>query len=280
MHFPFSSARQDNVALNGNAGLVYAKDDKLKIAAVFSTGFRAPNFDDLTKVFDSRAGAVVVPNANLKPEYTYNAEVNFVKYFPVNSDPFRASIGGSLFYSWFKNAIVVDLFRLNDKDSIIYEGVKSVVLASQNKATAYLWGWNVYGNLKFTKHLQLNSNITYTYGRYSSNNMEVPLDHIPPVYGKVAFRYDNKKLGVELYSLFNGWKRIKNYNPNGEDNQQYATPEGMPSWNTINAKVNYNIFKKIVFQFGVENISDVRYRTFSSGFSAPGRNFIVALKTI
>ncbi len=115
-YFPFSSARQNNVAFNGNAGLVYSKDDKIKIAAVLSTGFRAPNFDDLTKVFDSRAGAVIVPNPKLKPEYTYNTEISFVKYFTVNAVPFGASIGGSLFYTWFKNAIVVDLFEFNDKD--------------------------------------------------------------------------------------------------------------------------------------------------------------------
>jgi outer membrane receptor protein involved in Fe transport len=31
-------------------------------------------------------------------------------------------------------------------------------------------------------------------------------------------------------------------------------------------------------QLGVENIFDARYRTFSSGFSAPGRSLIVSLK--
>jgi hemoglobin/transferrin/lactoferrin receptor protein len=279
LHFPFTSAKQTHVALNGNLGLVYSPHDRLKVAGVFSTGFRAPNFDDLAKVFDTRPGAVIVPNPYLKPEYTYNGELNLVKYFEVNRDAYGSSIGGSLFYTWFRNAIVVDRFTFNNSDSIIYGNVKSGVLASQNKAKANLWGWNVYGNLKFNRYLQMNGTVSYTYGRYFNNNAEVPLDHIPPVYGRLSLRYSDEKCTVELYSLFNGWKRIEDYNPNGEDNQQYATAEGMPGWNTINATASYNVTKKAVIQLNVENIFDVRYRTFSSGVSAPGRNFVLAMKT-
>lgn len=278
MHFPFTTAEQKQLALSGNAGLVYA-DNKFKVSTVFSTGFRAPNFDDLAKVFDSRAGAVVVPNPNLKPEYTYNTELNVVRYFPLNNNPFAASIGGSVFYTWFRNAIIVDRYNFNEQDSIIYNGVMSAVLANQNKAKASLRGWNVFGNIKFSGMLQLNGTFTYTYGRYSSNNVTVPLDHIPPVFGKVALRYESHKINAELNTLFNGWKRIGNYNPNGEDNAQYATPEGMPGWQTFNVRFNYKISKNFTGQLGVENIFDTRYRTFASGVSAPGRNFIVALRT-
>ena len=41
-----------------------------------STAFRAPNLDDIGKVFDSEPGSVVVPNQNLKPEYAYGGELS------------------------------------------------------------------------------------------------------------------------------------------------------------------------------------------------------------
>lgn len=278
LHFPFTTAAQKNTSLNGNVGLVYSSNDDFKIAGVFSTGFRAPNFDDLAKVFDTRAGAVVVPNRDLKPEYTYNAELNVVKYFPAAGRASGASLGASIFHTWFRNAIVVDRFRLNNNDSILYNGVRSAVLASQNKAEASLWGWNAFGNLYLTNSLQLTGTVTYTKGTYSNNNTKTPLDHIPPVYGKIGLRYTNALINGELYSLFNGWKHIEDYSPSGEDNQQYATPDGMPSWTTINARIKYNITNKFTAQVGLENIFDVRYRTFSSGFSAPGRNLILSLR--
>jgi hemoglobin/transferrin/lactoferrin receptor protein len=33
-----------------------------------------------------------------------------------------------------------------------------------------------------------------------------------------------------------------------------------------------------MLQAGIENITDKNYRYFASGFSAPGRNFIVAVR--
>ncbi len=277
-HFPFNSAKQNPLALSGNVGLVYSPNDQFKISSVFSTGFRAPNFDDLTKVFDSRAGAVVVPNPGLNPEYTYNLELNVIKYFNIGSNPSGASIGGSVFYTWFRNAIISDRFTFNGKDSIIYSGVKSVVLASQNKAKAHLWGANVFCSLNITGALQVNATATYTHGRFQNNNTEVPLDHIAPLFGRVGLRYNAKKISAEVYSSINGWKRIKDYNPNGEDNQLYATPDGMPSWYTLNARFNCAI-GKLGLQLAIENISDKHYRTFASGISAPGRNFILGVKT-
>lgn len=70
--FPFDDVKQSPNALSGNAGIVFTPSPKTKINALFSTGFRTPNVDDLAKVFESTAGSLIVPNPSLKPEYTYN----------------------------------------------------------------------------------------------------------------------------------------------------------------------------------------------------------------
>ena len=66
--------------------------------------------------------------------------------------------------------------------------------------------------------------------------------------------------------------------PYGEDNEDKATEEGFPAWNILNAKANYKINDGFAVSFSVENIFDRMYRSFASGVSAPGRNFIFSIR--
>jgi len=269
MHFPFTDANQNNTALTGNLGLAYNGADGFRVAFGASSGFRAPNVDDLTKVFDTKTGYVVVPNKDLKPEYTYNTELN------VSKTTSNYSIGASLFYTWFKNALVVDKFKWNNASAIVYQGVMSDVYASQNKAKAVVYGFNVNGSANLTPNTVLTATYTYTKGTYQNGLVEMPLDHIPPTYGRVGLKHDVKKFSAELFTVFNGWKRIKDYNLNGEDNEIYATKDGMPSWQIWNINTNYQLTKQLNLSFQIENITDLNYRYFASGISALGRNYLV-----
>jgi hemoglobin/transferrin/lactoferrin receptor protein len=274
MCFPFTDANQNNTALTGNLGMAYNGADGLRITFGVSSGFRAPNVDDLTKVFDTRTGYVVVPNEDLKPEYTYNAELN------VSKTTSNYSIGASLFYTWFRNALVVDKFKWNNESSILYQGIMSDVYATQNKAKAVVYGFNVNGSANFSPNTTLAATYTYTKGNYADRKLDglntaLPIDHIPPTYGRVGLKHDIKKFTAELFTLFNGWKRIEDYNLNGEDNEIYATKDGMPAWQIWNINTNYQLTKKLNFSFQIENIADLNYRYFASGISALGRNYIV-----
>ncbi len=269
MRFPFTDANQNNTALTGNLGMAYNGADGLRVSFGVSSGFRAPNVDDLTKVFDTRTGYVVVPNKDLKPEYTYNAELN------VSKTTSTYSIGFSLFHTWFRNALVVDKFKWNNASTILYQSIMSDVYATQNKAKAVVYGFNVNGSANLSPNTTLAATYTYTKGTYQNGLVEMPLDHIPPTYGRVGLKHDIKKFTAELFTLFNGWKRIEDYNLNGEDNEIYATKDGMPAWQIWNINTNYQLTKKLNFSFQIENIADLNYRYFASGISALGRNYIV-----
>lgn len=106
----------------------------------------------------------------------------------------------------------------------------------------------------------------------------MPLDHIPPSYGRLGLKHGNEKWNAEVFSVFNGWKQIADYNLNGEDNEIYATKDGMPSWMTLNFASYYNPRKNISLGFQIENITDLNYRYFASGISAVGRNYIISCK--
>jgi hemoglobin/transferrin/lactoferrin receptor protein len=274
MHFPFTSANQNNTAMTGNLGMAYNGADGLRIAFGFSSGFRAPNVDDLTKVFDTRTGYVVVPNKDLKSEYTYNTELN------VSKTAEKYTIGASIFFTRFKNALVVDKFKWNNASAILYQGILSDVYAMQNKAIANVYGFNINGSANLTPNTIVAATYSYTKGRYINKdvngvNAEKPLDHIPPTCGRVGLKHDVKKFSAELFTLFNGWKRMKDYNLNGEDNEIYATKDGMPAWQIWNINTNYQASNKLNVSFQIENIADLNYRYFASGISALGRNCVV-----
>ncbi|MGI9137730.1 MAG: TonB-dependent receptor plug domain-containing protein [Sediminibacterium sp.] len=268
MHFPFTKAIQNNAAFTGNLGVAYNGDNGYRVTAGMSSGFRSPNVDDLTKVFDTKTGYVVVPNKDLKPEYTYNAEINLSHTGSI------ASWGASVFYTWFNNAIVVGKYNLNGQESIMYQNVLSAIYAPQNQASAKLYGFNINGKINFIFNTLLQGTYTYTKGTYNNGTISMPLDHIPPAYGRIGLKKGDDKFNMEGYILFNGWKHMSDYNLNGEDNELYATPDGMPSWMTLNFSSYYTPTKKLSLGFQIENIADKNYRYFASGISAVERNFI------
>lgn len=147
----------------------------------------------------------------------------------------------------------------------------------------------VKSTLTYTKRYFITDNTKYSsiyekqangsYNLVSKKIGRKPLDHIPPTLGKTSITYQYKKINAEFYLLYNGWKKLDEYNADGEDNAQYATADGMPSWLTTNIKTTITVKKVFQVQLGVENIFDRNYRYFASGFSAPGRSFIFALRS-
>lgn len=273
--FPFEDAKQTPNALSGNAGIVFAPSPKTKINALISTGFRAPNVDDLAKVFESTAGSLIVPNPNLKPEYTYNYEIGLSQLFGQ-----VARLEASVYYTQLRDAIVTDAFTLNGQSQVTYNGTLSKITANQNKRSASVQGFNVNVFVKLSKALQLTSTINRVVGKIKNETGSgtTPLDHIPPTYGRTSLLYQGKKIQAEVFSLYNGWKYISDYNLGGEDNQQYATPDGMPAWMTLNLRTSFDVNKHLSLQAACENILDQNYRYFASGISAPGRNFVVTVR--
>ena len=88
--------------------------------------------------------------------------------------------------------------------------------------------------------LTFSSSLNQTKG-IINDDKNTPLDHIPPLFGRTSLKFQKEALQIEVFSLYNGWKKLKDYSPSGEDNLIYATPEGMPSWTTFNARTAYQI---------------------------------------
>ena len=272
--FPYDKIEQRQNAITGNLGFTVIPGDGWKIALNGASGFRAPNVDDLAKVFESTAGGyVVVPNPDLKPENIYTGELTLSKIFEN-----RISIEGNAYYSLLKNVGVLDDFTLNGEDSIDYDGTLTKVVALQNKNEGYIYGYNININADITNWFTMYARTTFTYGRVKTDSTDYPLDHVPPVFGSYGVKLNFNRFKGEFYVMYNGWKQMYDYNLAGEDNVQYATSMGMPAWYTLNLRASYQVHKYAQIQVGLENLLDSRYRLFASGISGPGRNFVATLR--
>lgn len=271
--FPFDKIDQAGPTFSGNLGAVWSGQEDWRVAINASSGFRVPNVDDMTKVFDSQKGSVVVPNPDLKPEKTLNLDLN-VTYNIADNVRWE----NILWVTALRDAIVTDVFQFNGQDSVEYDGVLSRVLASQNKREASLFGFSSNLEADVLEKLSLYGSIAYTKGRIHEASVDAPLDHIPPIYGKIGARWHISRASVDGFILFNGAKKLKDYNLEGEDNLQYAPVNGTPAWFTANLRGSYAINKMLTLQAGIDNVFDTQYRLFASGINAPGRNFWVTAR--
>jgi hemoglobin/transferrin/lactoferrin receptor protein len=278
--FPFNDINQNYQAVNGNIGLIVMPTSELRLTFNASTGFRAPNVDDLTKVFESVPGKVLVPNPNLKAEFSYTGDLG-ISYQLTKG----ITASANTYFTYLTNALTVAKGTFDGQDSVVYDGALSEVMTTTNAGRAFVTGFEgaLYG--QFNENFGITATVNYTYGRIilseknvSGKDSLTPLDHIPPVFGKLSLTYKKGKFRSEFFMNYSGWKFLKDYNLNGEDNYAYALPEGMPSWYTLNARVGYVFNNNLTFQLACENLLDQNYRNFASNISAPGRNFIVTLR--
>ncbi|CAG5080569.1 TonB-dependent receptor plug domain-containing protein [Parvicella tangerina] len=276
--FPFTKASFNNGALTGSAGVVLKVGKNSILTSNVSTAFRSPNVDDMGKVFDSEPGAVVIPNPNLEAEYAYNGDLGFASVLGR-----RFKIDGAFYYTYLQNALVRRDYTLNGEDSILYDGVMSKVQAIQNAAYAHVFGVQFGFTYHFGESFYLGGDLNYQRGvDVTEDGQESPSRHAAPMFGNLKAGYRYKHWNVQVYGLYNAAVRSEDMPPSEQGKTEiYALDENgntySPEWYTLNLKASYQ-YRFIHVSAGVENILDKRYKPYSSGIAAPGRNFVISLR--
>ncbi len=276
--FPFDNATLDNGALTGSIGLSWFPKADLQITWNGSTGFRSPNIDDVGKVFDSEPGSVVVPNPDLEPEYAYNTELGIRKNF---AD--KVVLKGATFYTYLVDALVRRDFQFNGESEIEYNGELSNVQAIQNAAKTYVYGFEFGLEAFLTDNLSIISNLTITAGiEEEADGTDSPGRHVSPTFGDFHIVWKNQKFKLDAFLNYNGEIAFKDLAPSEISKAYiYAVDTNgnpyAPSWHTLNLRSQYTISNALKLTLGVENISNQRYRSYSSGITAPGTNLILGL---
>ena len=274
-NFPFEEISISDGAVTGSAGLVIKPDEKTQVNLNGSTGFRSPNLDDAGKVFDSAPGTVVVPNPGLKSEYAWNVELGITRDF---SRYLHFEITG--FFTWLTDAMVRHDFLFNGEDSIMYGGEMSRVEAVVNAGHARIYGLAMNMLVNITNNLSFRTALNITEGREDN---DVPLRHATPVFGASHLIFEKSGIRTDLYAVYNGPKKYAKMAPSEISKPyMYASDDNgnpwSPGWYTLNFKVSYNFTRWGTINTGLENILNYRYRPYSSGIVAPGRNFIISLR--
>ena len=275
--FPFEEADISTGAVTGSLGLNWKQNDFIGWKLGLSTAFRAPNIDDIGKIFDSEPGSVVVPNPDLRSEYAYNAELGADMNI---NDNIRLGLTG--YYTYLDNAMVRRDFNLDGVTEIDYQGEPSRVQAIQNAANAYVYGLEAGLEIDFSVALRMNSQFSYTHGEENEGGEYVPLRHAAPLFGNTHLVWNKRRLKLDLFAEYNGEFEFEDLAP-GEQGKSYlyaldanGNPYS-PAWYTLNLTGQYKVNANWLATVSVENITDQRYRTYSSGIAAAGRNLIIAL---
>lgn len=277
--FSFNSAKLNNGALTGSLGFSWFPKADLQVTLNGSTGFRAPNIDDIGKVFDSEPGAVVVPNPVLEPEYAYNVEMRVQKNIKD-----KIVLNGAVYYTYLVDALVRRDYLFNGESQIMYNGQLSNVQAIQNAAKAFVYGFEFGAEAFLSEQISLRSNITLTEGiEEDSDGAESAARHVAPTFGDFHFIWNNQKIKTDIFVNFNGEISFDDLAIT-ERNKDYIYAQDTsgrpysPSWYTLNFRSQYQFSRKLSGQLNIENITNQRYRPYSSGIAAAGTNFILALE--
>lgn len=277
---PFTEANLQNHALTGSIGTVFHPTEKFSISFNLGTAFRAPNVDDIGKIFDSEPGSVVVPNPDLKAEYACNFDLGLAK---IINDFLKFDL--SAYCTLLDNALVRRDFTLNSMDSIMYYGEMSKVQAIQNAAFARIVGFQLGIDLKFKNGLGILSDFNYQKGEEELDDGTIsPSRHAAPFFGIIRLFYEYNSVKIELYSNFQAEKSNKDLAEEEKTKTEIYTLDingnaYSPAWYTINFKSSISLKNNWTIGAGIENITDQRYRPYSSGVSGAGRNFIISLAT-
>lgn len=238
--------------------------------------FHAPNVDDMAKI-RIKGDEILVPNPSLRPESSLSFEIGTQVQYPFYKGQLRFS--STLYHHFIRQLIVRRPFALPNGDTLwTVQGSQYRVVSQQNAQSGKVRGISIKLEYRHP-HWTTFASVDYLNGRVREGNATVPMAHIPPLYGRVGVRYqralgDKRRWSIEGVWRFNGQKPAEEYAPSSSDNLTYATPEGTPAWSVWDIQMQWH-GKRAYFGFGVQNVGDLHYRPFSSGISAPGRNYFV-----
>jgi len=244
-------------ALVTNYGINYQLNKNNFIFGSISTGYRAPNIDDLGTlgIVDFR---YEIPSYNLKPEKSKNIELGYK-------------------YNSVKTNFTVSVFQMNLKDVIARIIVDGQVINGYNVYTkkniesSYIKGTEISVSHQINNHFAFQTNATYTYGQNVTKNE--PMRRMPPFFGQNTLSWHSKNKTVAIRHQFAG-KQTRLAKGDIDDNRIGVL--GTAQWNTIQIDAGIK-WKHIALHASVINILNQKYKTHGSGVYGMGRAFGISV---
>jgi hemoglobin/transferrin/lactoferrin receptor protein len=135
----------------------------------------------------------------------------------------------------------------------------------------------------FTEQFSVLANLTIADGvEEDDDGEESSARHVAPSFGDLHFKWNSQNLTADIFLNYNGEISFRDLSLS-ERSKEYiyaADSEGnpySPSWYTLNFRSQYRISNALKASVSLENITNQRYRPYSSGIAAAGRNLILGL---
>ncbi len=244
-------------SLVANISLLYHLAINQSLYASFSTGYRAPNIDDMGTLglVDFR---YEVPAYGLKPEKSYNTELGY----RLQGKRFQSSI--ALFYMQLKD--LVTRVQVPGQQIGGYN-----VYTKENSQESFIRGVELDFAYQLSKSWMLKAGYSQAYGQNTSKNE--PMRRVPPMNGQIQLKYYHKTFTASIEHLFAS-KQDRLAQGDKDDNR--IPRGGTPGWNLLNIYAGYGI-GKVQINAALINIFNVDYRMHGSGINGAGRNISLSL---
>ncbi len=239
-------------AFVANAAIMYKVFTDHHFYVSYSSGFRAPNVDDMGTlgIVDFR---YEVPTGSLKPERSQNIEAGY----KFKTKKWKGSVAAYYMH-------IDDLIARVKMDGEIINGYQ--VYKKENVEQAFIRGVEAELNWKPVNNFNFTAGVASTYGQNTTKNE--PLRRIPPLNGRLLGRLHNINWSIATEFLF---AANQSRLAQGDKDDNRIPKGGTPGWKVVNVYSGYQ-FSKCQINLGLQNIFDDDYRTHGSGINGVGRS--------
>jgi len=241
-----------------NAALGYQLNKRSGLFVSFSTGYRAPNIDDMGSLglVDFR---YEVPAYGLKPEKSYHTELGY----RFRNQQFSAS--AAVFYMHLSNLIT--RVQVSGQQVNGYN-----VYTKQNSQESYLRGAEFEWKHRLSASFSFDMSATYLFGQNLS--AQEPMRRIPPLNGRAQLRYQYQQWYVAIENMA---AATQNRLAQGDKDDNRIPVGGTPGWYLVNMHAGHT-GQFFSIRGGMQNIANIDYRTHGSGINGAGRNVWLSLQ--
>ncbi len=245
-------------ALVSNFALLYSLSANTRFYGHFSTGFRAPNIDDLGSlgIVDFR---YELPAYDLKPEKSYHYEAGIRHNSP------RLKAHAAAYYLNLKNLVA----RVQ-QPGMEMNGYP--VFLKQNAGAGFIRGFELSAEFQASPAFSFRGNLAIQKGWNISD--KEPLRRMPPTFGQLAGKFEKGQsyFKAELLAA-----AMQDRLAAGDKSDNRIPAGGTPGWKVANAYAGYCLHN-VELDISLQNIFNVDYRLHGSGINGMGRNMVMHLR--
>lgn len=249
-----ASVKPTSLVFNG--AILYQLTNQQSIYMSYSTGYRAPNIDDMGTLglVDFR---YEVPAYGLKPEKTFNTEIGY---------KFQNKT-----VQWSVAMYYMHLTNLINRVQVIGQQIGGYnVYIKENNQESYIRGFEYDLQIALTPKLMVNSNAAYAFGQNTSRNE--PMRRIPPMHGRTFVQWKQPTFDLTLEYQYAG---LQNRLAQGDKDDNRIPKGGTPGWAILNLHAGKS-FGAIQLRSGIVNLFNTDYRMHGSGINGMGRNLYIS----